>query len=192
MTEPDDQAWLDALAGRDVPDENGAAQREARALRVAILSRSRGPSADVADAERGREDALIARARGAGLLGHAWASRNTGRALAAVALLGIAVAFFWMLREPPDPPGVSSTTDTVHRVETDDVFAFKSGLMQALREAGVEPKPYEVLGRHGIDAELPTPVPPQVRAVLDRFGIPEPTSGELRVEIEPGDRSGGQ
>lgn len=42
---------------------------------------------------------------------------------------------------------------------------------------------YEQLGVEGIDANLPTPVPPQVRAVLTRHRLGVPDNGVLRIEI---------
>jgi hypothetical protein len=52
-----------------------------------------------------------------------------------------------------------------------------------LRAAGVQAEGYEQLGVNGVDAELPRPVPVEVRAVLERHHIPVPTDGALRVQI---------
>jgi hypothetical protein len=43
---------------------------------------------------------------------------------------------------------------------------------------------YESFGRQGIDADLPSPLPAEVRAVLDRHGLAAPRDNILQVEID--------
>jgi len=44
---------------------------------------------------------------------------------------------------------------------------------------------YESFGRQGVDADLPTPLPGQVREILARHGITPPADNVLQLEIEP-------
>jgi hypothetical protein len=56
-------------------------------------------------------------------------------------------------------------------------------ILDELRAAGVRATGYDQLGIEGIDADLPEPMPPQVRDVLTRHHLSVPTNGVLRIEI---------
>jgi hypothetical protein len=193
MTRDDDQDWLDSLAGRGRPES--AASREAGALRAAILRRRAAEeSAAVASQDAARETVLIERARRAGLLpggSHSrgprfWRPSWTRGALlaAAAALVLVALVPGRWLRPSMDTGVVRSSPDGVVRLQAEDSVALKRQLTEELRAAGVVAAGYELLGRQGIDADLPRPLPDEVRRVLDRHGIPVPADGVLRVEIE--------
>jgi hypothetical protein len=90
-----------------------------------------------------------------------------------------------LLRAPAEPETVRSGPGEIVRLSAADPASTAERILHDLRAAGVEATAYERLGRPGIDADLPQPLPGSVRAVLRRHGIPEPTDGVLQVEIEP-------
>lgn len=190
MTPEDDQNWLDALAGRGRADSPAA--REGANLRGELLRIATArvippmPARDSA-----RETALIAHARRDGLIQEqesapqGWLWRwHSGLAFAALAGLAIAVGLY--MRATVDTEiVVRSTPDGVVRIAAPDPAGLKQQLIEELRAAGVEATGYELLGRLGVDADLPQPLTEEVRRVLDKHGIPAPKDGVLRVEIVP-------
>lgn len=103
----------------------------------------------------------------------------------AAAALAIAVLMLAGHLRPRDPVDVESTVAPVGgtHLYAADPRALRMQLVAELREAGVEASGYAQLGINGVDADLPRPVPPQVRRVLERHGIPVPADGVLRVSI---------
>ena len=186
MTPQHDDQWLDALAGRDRGDS--AAAREAASLRGEMLRMAREPA--VAPAQDSvREMNLITRARGEGLLPKPkrtslrWALLwNAGFAVAALAAIAIGVGVY-MSATIDTEPVVRGMPDGIVRISAPDPAALKHELVEELRVAGVSATGYEVLGRHGVDADLPQPLTDAVRRVLERHHIPAPPDGVLRVEI---------
>lgn len=181
-----DDVWVDALAGRG--DDGSIDAAEGRTLRQAIVTRTSFPEL-AADAEdRRREAELLARARRDGiiparsktpeafLLG--W--RAGVAAVAAAAVIG-AVGLFYVRQ--PVPIETVRGDDGVIRVEAADPAAFQNDLIRDLRGAGVQATGYEMLGRVGVDADLPQPLPSEIRRIMERRGIPLPQDGTLRVEI---------
>lgn len=196
MSERNDQEWVEALAGRRSVDEASSDVREARALREAILHRAQEASEPVAEIDREREDALIARARREGLLGQeagvrspavptgrtSWRSSwRSGLALAACVTLVIALAL--SLQTGRAPETVRGVEAGIVRIEARDPVALKRTILEELHAVGIDGNGYEVLGRQGIDADLPMPLAPRVRGVLERHRIPAPADGVLRIEI---------
>ncbi|HSD73563.1 MAG TPA: hypothetical protein VLB75_02270 [Steroidobacteraceae bacterium] len=189
MTPDDDQRWLEALAGRGRTDSPAA--REAASLRGEILRTTSARAAPPVPAQdRVREMTLIARARGEGLLpapkNPRWSWRwewNASLAVAALAAVAIGIGLY--LRASVEPQiVVRGTPDGIVRITAPDPAGLKQQLIEDLRAAGVNATGYELLGRQGVDADLPQPLPEAVRRVLDRHGIPPPADGVLRVEIE--------
>jgi hypothetical protein len=74
----------------------------------------------------------------------------------------------------------------VVRLQSADPAKLKQELLQDLAAAGVAAKGYERFGHQGIDADLPTPLPPALRQLLQRQGIAAPDDGVLQVEIDSG------
>ena len=83
------------------------------------------------------------------------------------------------------PPVERGASTGIVRLRAPDPMSLKRELMQELEGAGVHVTGYESFGRLGIDADLPTPLPEAVRAVLARHGIVPPHDSVLQVEIEP-------
>jgi hypothetical protein len=197
MNAGDDHRWLDVLAGRDEETESTAAQ-EAHALRELIRVQSVEESAAVAIVDPLREVELIDRARGAGLLPtrptparptssmapawRRWLFAPRG-AFAAAALAVVMIAGLVRILLPPTETLRSVAGGTV-RLESRDPPALKQRLIEELSASGVRVSGYERMGRVGIDADLPEPVSPQVRHVLERHHIPIPKDGVLVVEID--------
>jgi hypothetical protein len=177
----DDEAWLDALAGRAGGDS--AAAREAHELRSAMLAREVRAVA-VAEIDPAREQMLLARARRTGLSGARFNGTPGIRlSLAAAAVACIALGF-WFVQRPHDETFVvrSQMDGTIH-IETHDPRALKQRLLAELRAAGVAANGYQRLGTEGIDADLPPVLNDRVAGVLDHYGLAPPTDGVLRVEI---------
>ncbi|HQX47722.1 MAG TPA: MtrB/PioB family outer membrane beta-barrel protein, partial [Steroidobacteraceae bacterium] len=135
--------------------------------------------------ERARRDEILAPAlkRTSGTAPR----KLTGRwgALLAAGIAGLAVALVWTLRPAVEAPIMRGAPDAIHRMVADDPAALRSQIVSALRDAGVEPASYERFGRAGLDADLPRPLTPAVRTVLERFGVPPPGDSVLRIEIAP-------
>jgi hypothetical protein len=189
MTADDDQQWLEALAGRGATDSPAA--REAASLRGGMQDLGSGRVAPVLpEQDRARETMLIARARAEGLLREPrppqrpWSWQwNAGLAAAALAAVAIAVGLYLGASLEPETV-VRATPDGIVRISAPDPAGLKHQLIEDLRAAGVRATGYELLGRHGVDADLPQPLTDAVRRVLDKHGIPPPAEGVLRVEID--------
>ena len=191
IDEPDD-VWLEALAGRvspaQVSEQSRALALEAAALREFIREEESVSSLDVPGVSAAREEELIARARRDGLLvsysTDARARPSLRRlSLSAAAVLVVAVGIgVWRASLPPLEVVRGVDHGTVH-MEARDPAALKRQLTDELEAAGVKVSGYERLGRVGIDADLPQPVPPEVAIILARHQIPIPSDGALVVEI---------
>lgn len=194
MIDNDDDAWLDGLAGRLEPAQLEAATArqlvfEAAALREFIRHQHAFSVEVVPEADAEREHALIARARREGLLPPSADRmrarpplRRVGLAAAAVLLLAVGTSI-WRASLPPQEAlrGVDGATVLL---EARDPQALRRQLTEELRAAGVTVAAYERLGRLGLDADLPRPLPSKIAAILERHHIPVPADGVLAVEIE--------
>lgn len=195
MSADDDNAWFEALAGREnVPQANDPASagphvREAAALRELIRRHSSEPEIPLMPAvDPARENELIARARAAGLLREPaatavrrpWILRG---ALAAAAVIVLAVGLTLLRTAPPDTGTLRGGGTT--QLRTRDPAALKRKLTEELSAAGAHVTGFERLGRPGIDVDLPQPLTPEVRRILEEHGLPIPADGELTVEFEP-------
>jgi hypothetical protein len=188
----EDQAWLDALAGRAPEGSGGPAAREARRLREFIQRNVRTPDVTIPTRDTQREGQLLERARREGLVDAAQLGRR-GRQLIGVrsgrwiglaaGVVGIAAALALFLRLAPPTEHVRSAHESVTRIEAADPTALKVEILDELRAAGVTATGYEALGIEGIDAQLPKPVPPGVRDILTRHHLSVPGNGVLRIEI---------
>jgi hypothetical protein len=69
------------------------------------------------------------------------------------------------------------------RLQAADPSALKAQIVEDLRVAGVEAIGYDRLGLSGVDAKLPNPISAPVRATLEKYRIPPPADGIVRVEI---------
>jgi hypothetical protein len=192
----EDDAWFEALSGRALGE--WCATREASALRAALLRNAppapaATPAAAAGEASRdaAREARLLERARAAGLLEarrgpfrwrvfRGWPALGAVTALACAAVIGVIV-----LRPTREPEITRSAAGGVFVLRAADPARVQRELLGELRAAGVDANGYERLGREGIDADLPQPVPDRVRAMLERYHIPLPAEGTLQVEIAP-------
>lgn len=208
MSGHDDEAWLDALAGREVSGGSPLGRREGLRLRETLLAHQAAATGDNHDiatdegADESRRRELLARARGAGLLpaagGDAGTSgernmqstaggpgrRRTLPAFALAAMLsGLALGIAWQYRAIPVDAPTRAAPGEVNRLEATDPSALQRELIEALRAAGVEARGYEQFDVHGVDADLPLPVSAELRRVLDAYGLEPAPDGVLQVEI---------
>jgi hypothetical protein len=195
MSAEDLDDWLDGLAGRlgDGPLEAGSIEGQAlRAQIRAQLSEEFGP---VAARDASREAQLIARARAAGLLPLEKAHQANPRpgprsrwglaqTLLVAASLAVAAVGILTLRNQVRPTEtLRGIVNGTVELESQDPRALKQLLMQQLQAAGVTVTGYEQLDRVGLDADLPQPLAPKVRQVLEQHHIPVPGDGALVIEI---------
>lgn len=184
----DDQTWLETLAGRGRPDSLGSEASESTVLRELIAAQLQEDSTAVAEVDAQREAALIMRARVEGLLplGVTRPARRvwwlTGGALAATAIL--ASVILSLLRNIPVSENFRGMDGGAVRIESSNPHALKDRLLRELSAVGVHATGYDRLGRLGIDADLPQPLPPAVQHLLEKHHIPLPSDGVLTVEIE--------
>jgi hypothetical protein len=184
--------WFEALSGRAANDSHGAA-REAHALRAAMLRQPRPETAAVSERDVTREAQLLERARREGLFPAAGARGpfRWGRlagwpafgAYTAVACSALVAFILW--HAPKQTEVVRGAPAEIVTLQASDPIALKRTLLEELRAAGVKATGYERLGVQGIDADLPTPIPDRVRAVLGRHHIGTPPDAVLRIEIRP-------
>jgi hypothetical protein len=187
--------WLEALAGHEGAGAIEGGSVEGRALRSQIRAQPPEALVPVAELDAAREAQLIARARAAGLLPADTADTARGRstvrsrwglpqlALLATSLAVAAVAIL-TLRNPMHPSEtLRGVVNGTVELEARDPRALKQALIQELQAAGVTVTGYEQLDRVGLDAELPMPLAPKVRRVLEQHHIPVPSDGALVIEI---------
>jgi hypothetical protein len=177
----EDDLWLNALAGQTQPDEHSTLSTQAAALRAAIRARTVTEAEAVRGSDPAREAALIARARAAGVLPR----RRTLRWAALAAALACVVAGLSLqLRTRTDTLVLRGDSAAVVHLRSRDPLHLKQDLLHELNAVGVQATGYETLGRQGIDAEVPAPLPASVRKVLEQHAIPVPAGTVLQVEIE--------
>jgi hypothetical protein len=199
VSDDDDKTWLDALAGRTPPDPKRPVAREAQLLRESLIRQRQVQQAEplpgLPARDVRREAELLARAEREGLIDASRLRRrattlSAGRALAAAAVLAfVAIGLSLFLHIGNEREIYRGTHDGVVTIEAANPATLKSELIAELRAAGIAATGYERFGLQGVDAELPEPVTPQVRAVLRKHHLPVPEDGVLKVEITvPGSR----
>lgn len=194
MKDPDGD-WLDALAGRAPAGSNRAATHEGERLREFIQRNVHTPDVQVPEHDARREAQLLERARRDGLTDPAQRAGRARRPMRPAAIrrlvalaagvAGIAVALAVFLHGTPRTEHLRSARENVVRIEATDPAALKMEILDELHAAGITATGYEGLGIEGIDAQLPKPVPPGVRAVLARHHLGVPSDGGLKIEIAP-------
>jgi hypothetical protein len=196
----DDDAWLDALAGRIEAVAGEGAQSslvlEALALREFIHRQEFASETAVPPVDPARELELMARARREGLLVSqepAAGSRYSQQrprwrmAIPAAAVILIAAGIgFWQssLKQPEYVRGIDHGTT---HIQARDPTAFRRQLTEELRTAGATVTGYERFGRLGMDVDLPKPLPKEIAEILERHHIPVPSDGVLVIEVEAPD-----
>ena len=181
----DDDIWFDSLAGGrgDEPEKAAAA---ARAIRAAILRRIAAEESPAAGWNAVRESELIARARAEGLLPPVRTSRyrRLPAYLAAAAIAGLAVTVSLQMRREAPAPVTRGAPSGIVRIHDAHPKELQQQLIGELKSAGVQARGYESFGRPAVDADLPAPLPPQVREILARHGIAAPKDNVLQLEID--------
>ncbi len=188
----EDDLWFSALAGQAQAADGNALAAQTAALRAAIRGRSVMDAGEVPATDPAREAALMARARAAGVLpamapGEAQdgvrSKPRTLRWAALAAALACVVAGI-SLQMRTETTVVRGDSAAVVHLQSRDPLRLKKDLLRELNAAGVRATGYENLGRQGIDADVPLPLPEGVRKVLERHAIPLPAGNVLQIEIE--------
>lgn len=181
----DDDIWFDSLAGSEGGEPEKAAQA-ARAIRTAILTRIETEEVPVLEDGGRRENELIARARAEGILPPARTSRyrRLPAFLAAAAIAGLAVTVALQMRIVSPPPVTRGPASVIARIQSEHPKELQQQLIRELKSAGVQARGYESFGRPGVDADLPVPLSPAVREILERNGIAPPKDNVLQLEID--------
>ncbi len=110
----------------------------------------------------------------------------SGRGWVAAAIAIGVLVMGWRFGVPVSQQVTSAApAGTVTQLLADDPTTLKQQIVADLRSASVEAIGYDRLGLSGVDAAVPTPMQPRVRAVLQKHGIPAPADGVVRVEIRP-------
>jgi hypothetical protein len=200
----EDDNWLDALGGRANGPAEATTDTEGQSLRAAILARNAADETRVAAQDPDREAALIARASTAGVLPSGPVERavTRGRALtrgaerrarwntgwpvqlAAASIACVVIALALQMRTHPPAPVMRGAVSEIVRIKSPDPARLKEDLIRELAGVGVQATGYQSFGREGLDADLPAPLPADVRGVLQRHGIDPPRDNVLQVEIE--------
>jgi hypothetical protein len=195
MTDQETEIWLEALAGRAAADDRRAPVLEAQVLRDTLLRMPQPDAPLEPSQDRNREAALLELARREGLLvdrinDRGWRSRlgvfaawPALGALTALACSAIVIAI--LVRPSRAPETVRGAPEELVVLTDAHPARLRSELLTELEAAGVKATAYERLGREGIDADLPQPIPERVRTVLSRHHIEIPRDGVLRIEIAP-------
>lgn len=180
----DDQDWMQALAGRPPDGADPETLREAAWLREAHrrwpadLPLEQPTEADmIALVQRGRREAGAPPARPARSQG-GWR-----RWFFPAPLAGAAVAALLVVALVPWTGDETLRGGGPVQVQQADPVAARAALAAELRAAGVDVRLYERGGRWGLDAVLPTPVPPAVARILTQRALPVPTDGALVIEF---------
>jgi hypothetical protein len=181
----DDDIWFDSLAGGKAGEPQKAATA-ARAVREAILARIAAEGSGAAGQNAQREGALIARARAEGLLPPIRSAgvRRLPALLAAAAIAGLAVTVTLQMRTNSPATATRGAPSGIVRIHSEHPHNLQQQLIRELKSAGVQARGYESFGRPGIDADLPLPLPSEVREILVRNGITPPQENVLQVEID--------
>jgi hypothetical protein len=202
-TDPDDdEAWLHALAGRPSPAGSRATQAEALLWRQAQQRATAvAPRPPLALPEL---QGLLDRAQAQGLLQarRSWCPAclarwqrwlraaqqpwgGAGWALASVLFAALVLAL--VLPAPPDDAPAMRGPDAPLVVRTaPDPSAAREQLAQLLQRWSVQPRQYQRLGRLGLDADLPQPMPAGLAQALQAQGLSAAGGTVLRVEFEAG------
>ena len=119
-----------------------------------------------------------------GAMPHFRPRRSWAMAVAVIAIVALTYVMRAANEGTIDDATVRSAPDAVTLMRARDPEALRREIITALARQGVKANTYSRFGRAGIDADLPRPLSAEIKSVLDRYRIPAPDDGVLRVEIE--------
>lgn len=186
MADEDDR-WLEGLAGQTADPTGNGPERQGAVLRAAILARRVAEPGTISPADPQREAVLIARARAAGLLPGRAPHRTLWWAALAATVACVVVGLALQMHTAGPVATLRGDASAVVRIRAEDPLRLKQELLRELNAAGIHAVGYQDLGRQGIDADLPTPLPDAVRSILERHAVPLPSGNVLQLEIESRD-----
>lgn len=199
MEADDDQRWLDVLAGRIPPRADDAVMQQAQALRIALRATPQPlPAGELSSADQ-RITQLLARARAQGVLNPParprllpafldglWSIRGpwVAPAMGLVLVAGLLSLWWPAHQESGNEAVLRGAPPAVQHLPSSDPLASQAALADALQRAGAQVQPFERLGRHGLDIELPQPLPATLRQLLQQHGLQTPTGTALVIEFD--------
>lgn len=201
MNRTDDDDWLDGLAGRARPGARPATLAEAALLRRAARA---WPPAVAAEPTPQDAAALQQAAVQAGLMRRRWCSACAARwqawqqrvaaagprgwALAAsLAVAAMLSPLAWRETAPPEPVTRGAAPDNPESTrlrQHADPRAERDRLAAELEALGARVQRFDRLGRHGLSAEWPGPVPPAADERLRALGLARAADGSVQIEVE--------
>lgn len=183
MSVDNDDDWLHALAGRTVRSSSDAAQ--GARLRAALQTLPADAIGTEPATSMAREERLLAMARRAGLLPEVIARRrsSTGWWALAASVAAVSIAVLWWPQENAPVEVERGVASGVRTLAVADPAAAQAALLAELRQVGVTARGYQMLGRFGVDADLPPTPGEALRTVLRRRGLAAPPDGSLQVEF---------
>jgi hypothetical protein len=183
MAEQDDQNWFETLAGRKAANADSATEKEAQAVRRAVLAREIDQDLPGFDVESGTQKLLFALRReglsGATLRRKSWQIYGAF-ALAATLILAIGV----VLLQPPvveDIPvyrGAGAQT-----INTPDPAKLAATLTADLEALGIQSKTTRFGATFTITAIWPEKPEAGHLAFLKRHNLKQPAGGTLEIEL---------
>lgn len=202
MSRTDDDDWLDALAGRPRAGARSATLAEAQLLRQGARAWRPQVAAEPAPDDAAALQQAAARAgllrprrwcSGCAARWQAWQQRvaaagprgwTLAASLAAVALLS---PLAWRDATPPEPVtrgAPDANAESTRLRQHADPRAERERLAAELEALGARVQRFDRLGRHGLSAEWPGPVPPGTEARLRALGLARAADGSVQLEVE--------
>lgn len=176
----EDDDWADALSGQ-APRNSRAAQEGA--LLQGALRRQIRPVVDEAPAASlAREAQLLQTARRERLIGGSKAPSGARWIALAASLMVAAVGVSWWSQRESESFVVRGIEDGVLRIEAARPRLEQQKLLDDLQAQGIDGHGYEMLGRYGVDADLPASLNAGQRSLLERYKV-EPKDQALRIEF---------
>jgi hypothetical protein len=178
-----DDDWLQALAGRTTRATSASAEGvrlRAALQRLPLEAIDAEPATSVS-----REERLLAMARRVGLLPAAATRRrqSTGWLALAASIAALSFAVLWWPRENTNTSVERGVATAIVTLTVPNAAVAQAALLGDLRRLGITARGYQMLGRFGVDADLPAPPAAELMAVLKGYGLVAPAGGALRVEF---------
>jgi hypothetical protein len=190
----DDQAWMDAMAGRRAAGLDPRSEQEALALRKVALEKAAAQALDASAVQAG-EQRLLARLAREGLLGRreraAAAPWRLAFAAAAALVLGVGlmIQYSGLLTTGEatydEPPGYRGAPER-RSVRAPDARAYAEALQREIAAGGGGARVYQRGQVYYVELSLAPGSPEPVRQALRKRNIADAREGIVLIEITRG------